>query len=100
MKGGSKGMMRWKLKSLIAECAEVMGERLTYRQIEADLGISKTTLTHIAQNKTTRTDFGTLNSLLNYLSAKLERPLTTSDLLEFVPDSNAVQVCDLNHNTR
>lgn len=80
-------MMRWKLKTLIAECDEVMGERLTYRQIEADLGISKTTLSHIAQNKTTRTDRNTLDRLLNYFSLKLGRPLTTNDLWQFIPDS-------------
>lgn len=79
-------MMKWRLKELQGEYLSRNGATLTYEQITADTGLSSNTLSLIATNKAQRADLGTVETLLGYLGKRLGRSLTTSDLLEYVPE--------------
>lgn len=76
-------MMEWRLSNLLGEYQQKTGERLTYRAIAEATGISKTTVTAMATGSSKRTDLETLDAVLTFLRAKLDRPLTTDDLLHF-----------------
>ena len=79
-------MMKWRLRELIGEYQAHPGDRLTYRELAKSTGLSKTTVYSMANNKMQRADIKTMNTLLNYMSTHLERPLTTDDLLHFEAD--------------
>lgn len=79
-------MMRWNLRVLRSECEQQLGHSLTYRQIEEDTGISKSTITGLMNNQTRRVDFDTIETLLKYFSEKMGRPLRIADLLLYEPD--------------
>ena len=80
-------MMTWKLNGLIGQCKDTVGG-CTYREISRATGLSTSILTTIAKNEVSRADINTINALLNFFSAKLNKQMTTQDLLEFVPDDS------------
>lgn len=79
-------MMQWRLTNLQGEYRQRFGKNLTIRQMAEDTGFSKTTIADLSAGNTSRPDEKTMNVMLNYLSKKLERPLTTDDLWHFEPD--------------
>ncbi len=77
--------MHWKFAELLGRCQQRTGRRIIYEDITAATGISPTTLTAMLRQRSTRTDLGTIASLLTFFSAALGEPLTTNDLLEYRP---------------
>ncbi len=73
-------MIKSKLKMLIAQREVATGEKITYESLAADVGLSKTTLNRLAENKTDRVDFLTLDKLCRYFNCSI------SDLLSYEPD--------------
>lgn len=81
-------MMQWRLKSLISAYEEKYPRsRLTYERISTDTGISKAVITNIAINRSGRADLSTVNTLLEYFTKMLDKPLVTGDLLHFERDN-------------
>lgn len=78
--------MRWNLRVLRSRCEDRLGHALSYRQIEEETGISKSTLTGIINNKTERVDFKTLDTLLGYFSKKMGQQLALADILHYEPN--------------
>jgi DNA-binding Xre family transcriptional regulator len=78
--------MRWKFNELQVKYRRHTGQNITYREITAATGLSSSTISGIATNQVERVDFGTLQSLLSFFSARLGEELTTNDLLEWRPD--------------
>lgn len=78
--------MRWRLKELQGEVQAATGQRLTYEEITALTGLGPSTLSQISTGRQSRVDLATLDRLLNVFSERLQRPLTTGDLLEYTPD--------------
>ena len=78
--------MKWKLKELQGEYQSRTGARLTYEDITRETGISSSTLSEIATGRQRRADLGTIERLLNMFADKLGRPVTTVDLLEYIPE--------------
>lgn len=78
-------MLRSKLKILIAQKEIAEGRKLTYETLAVEAGLAKNTLARLAENKTDRIDFTTLDKLCRYFEC------TLGDLLEYVPDEKAVK---------
>ena len=76
--------MRWHLKELIGRAESITGERLPYRTISANTGISTNTIAAIASGRAKRADLRTIDMLLKYLGDKIGERLTTDDLLKHV----------------
>ena len=74
-------MAKLRLKELLGEYQAKTGETLRYEDINEAIGISPNTLSLMATNKTDAIRFSTLDNLAAYLSLKLKRVLTTSDIL-------------------
>ncbi len=73
-------MIKSKLKLLIAQREVTTGEKITYESLAADVGWSKTTLNRLAENKTDRVDFLTLDKLCRYFNCNI------GDLLSYEQD--------------
>ena len=73
-------MIRSKLKLLIAEREVEHAERITYESLGLAVELSKNTLARLAENKTDRVDFTTIDKLCTYFNC------TIGDLLEYVPE--------------
>ena len=80
-------MMEWRLMNLMGEYQQKTKQRLSYRTIAEDTGLSKTTIASMANGKIQRPDLETLNAVLTYMTNKLGRALTTDDLLHFEEES-------------
>jgi putative transcriptional regulator len=78
-------MIRSKLKLLIAQREVSTGEKITYESLAAQVGVSKNALNRLAESKTGRIEFATLDKLCRYFEC------TLGDLLEYVPDEKAVK---------
>lgn len=78
--------MKWRLGELLGEYQSKTGKDLIYGEIHSETGIAPSTLSAIRLNKVTRADFETIERLINYFSAKLNRQLQINDLLIHVPD--------------
>ena len=76
--------IEWRLNFLLGEYHHRFGKRLTLKQIALETGLSKNTITDIAKGKVKRPDENTVTILLDYLSPKLQRPLTVDDLWHYV----------------
>lgn len=74
-------MIKVKLKLLIAQRAIDMGQKLTYERLAEDLGMSKNTIGRLAEGKTDRIDFSTLDKLCHYFGC------TVGDLLSYESDA-------------
>lgn len=75
--------MKWRLNELMGEYQTATGNKITQREIAQATGLSTTTLSMISQNKTERADLDTLNTLIRYFARTLNRPVNTSDILQF-----------------
>lgn len=73
-------MIRSKLKLLIATREVSNAERISYESLGHIVGLSKNTLARLAENKTDRVDFTTIDKLCAYFNC------TVGDLLEYVPE--------------
>ncbi len=73
-------MIKSKLKLLIAQREVATGEKITYESLAAATDLSKTTLNRLAEGKTDRVDFLTLDKLCRYFECGI------GDLLAYVPD--------------
>ena len=79
-------MLKWRLAELTIEYQEKHGRHLSYRRLASELGMSKNTVTNIANNRSRQVNLNTMSRIMNYLSEHLNRPLTTNDLLYYEPD--------------
>lgn len=75
--------MKWRLNELMGEYQTATGSKITQREIAASTGLSTTTLSMISQNKIERADLKTIETLIRYFAEALNRPLNTSDILQF-----------------
>ncbi|MEW5956634.1 MAG: helix-turn-helix transcriptional regulator [Chloroflexota bacterium] len=73
-------MIKSKLKILIAQREVETGQKITYESLAAEIGLSKNTLNRLAEGKTDRVDFLTLDKLCRYFQCNV------SDLLIYEPD--------------
>jgi putative transcriptional regulator len=64
-------MIRSKLKILIAQREVATGERITYESLAKAVGLSKNTLARLAETKTDRIDFLTLDKLCDYFNCDI-----------------------------
>ncbi len=79
-------MLRSKLKILIAHKEVAEGRKITYETLAAEAQLAKNTVNRLAENKTDRIDFATLDKLCRYFDCAL------GDLLEYVPEPKAARV--------
>jgi DNA-binding Xre family transcriptional regulator len=80
-------MFKWRLAELTIEYQEEHGKPLSYRRLARELGMSKHTVTGMANNSARQVNLSTMNKIMNYLSEHLNRPLTTNDLLQYEQDN-------------
>lgn len=73
-------MIKSKLKILVVQQEIATGEKITYESLSSAVGLSKTTLNRLAEGKTDRIDFLTLDKLCRYFQCNV------SDLLTYEPD--------------
>ena len=73
-------MIQSKLKLLIAQQEISMGVRISYESLGTQVKLSKNTLARLAENKTDRVDFTTIDKLCAYFNCAI------GDLLEYVPE--------------
>lgn len=59
-------MIKSKLKLLIVQRELDNNQKITYESLANEVGLSKTTLNRLAENKTERIDFLTLDKLCRY----------------------------------
>ncbi|MBI5649743.1 MAG: helix-turn-helix transcriptional regulator [Chloroflexi bacterium] len=59
-------MVKSKLKILIAQREIATGEKITYESLAQEIGLSKNTLNRLAEGKTDRVDFLTLEKLCHF----------------------------------
>ena len=79
--------MRWNLRVLKAECETVINQTLTYRDIQDESGVSKSTISKIMKGESNTADFEVTQKLLGFFSKKMGRPLTLTDILHYEPDN-------------
>lgn len=72
-------MIKSRLKILIAHRAIETGRKITYDSLAQDVNISRNTIGKIAENKTDRIDFLTLEKLCAYFNC------TVGDILIYEP---------------
>lgn len=70
--------IKWHLKELMDEA------RLTYRSLNSESGISTEILVRLVKEEDAAASSKTIDRLLNALQHHIRRPLTTSDLQEWV----------------
>ncbi|CAN5384291.1 hypothetical protein BH10CHL1_BH10CHL1_45180 [soil metagenome] len=70
-------MIKSKLKLLITQREVTTGKKITYANLGVPVGLSKNTLARLAENKTDRVDFLTLDKLCQYFQCNV------ADLLEY-----------------
>ncbi len=73
-------MIKSKLKLLIAQREVTTGEKITYESLAAEVGLSKNALNRLAENKTDRVEFATLDKLCRYFQCDI------GDLLAYAPE--------------
>lgn len=64
-------MIKSRLKLLIAQREYATGQKITYENLAAEVGLSKNTLNRLAEGKTDRVDFLTLEKLCRYFRCKV-----------------------------
>lgn len=69
-------MIQSKLKLLIVQRELDKGQKITYESLAHEVGLSKTTLNRLAENKTERIDFLTLDKLCRYFECDVGELLT------------------------
>ena len=79
--------MRWNLRVLKAECETAINQSLSYRDIEEESGVSKSTISKIMKGESNTADFEVTQKLLGFFSKKMGRPLALTDILYYEPDS-------------
>ncbi|MCL5997518.1 MAG: helix-turn-helix transcriptional regulator [Chloroflexi bacterium] len=73
-------MIKSKLKLLIAQREVTDGRKITNESLAQQAGLSVNTIGRLAEGKTDRIDFSTIDKLCLYFGCNV------GDLLEFVPD--------------
>ncbi len=73
-------MIQCRLRELMATKRRTEGRRISYAIIMADTGISTTTLTRLANDRSTRVAIATINTLCDYFNAQ------PGDLFVYVED--------------
>ena len=79
-------VMRWRYEEMKKRYQRRTGELHVYRTITEATGITAATLSAIATGQREGVEFGTIEKLLAFFSARLGEELTTNDLLEWRPD--------------
>ena len=80
-------MFKWRLAELAIEYQEENGRPLSFRRLAKEVGMSKNTVTAMANGSARQVNLSTMNTILQFLSEHLKRPLTTNDLLQYEPDN-------------
>lgn len=73
-------MIKSRLKLLIAQREIESSQKLTYERLADEIGLSRNTVGRLAENKTDRIDFLTLDKLCTYFGC------TIGDILMYEPD--------------
>jgi len=84
-------MMRWRINTLMGQLRDIDPKAAEYREISRSTGVSVSTIFLLGRGTSKRTDLDVIDNLLKFFSEKLERQLTTQDLLEFTPDNKEVK---------
>jgi hypothetical protein len=77
-------MTRWRINTLLGRLKDTDPKLAEYRSIYNATGVATSTISGIV-NGTRRVDLDVVDRLLGYFNEHLG-PLTTQDLIEFVPD--------------
>lgn len=72
--------VKFNLKVLIAQREQDTGERLTYRRLAEEAGLSARTVSRLAENQSDRVDLATLGKLCRFFNCDV------GDILYYVPD--------------
>lgn len=75
-------MIKCKLKLLIAERSIAIGQKITYESLGEAVDLSRNTIGRLAEGKTDRIDFSTLDKLCHYFGC------TVGDLLAYEPEND------------
>lgn len=76
-----------RVRQLRLDYAQKAGRPITVEEVADSVGMSRAQLSKIENGQTGRIDFDTLAGLCRFYSEALERPVTTSDLLEYDPNN-------------
>lgn len=79
-------MVKINFTKLMGQYQVETGEILTFSSIADETGIARSTLSRIGHRDNKRVDFEVMDRLLAYFSRKLNRTLTTNDILQWRPD--------------
>ena len=75
------GMIRFRLKELLADKSFRESRRITYEEVSKETGINRTSLSKIANQKTYNTTTDNLDRLCAYFECDI------GDLAEYIPDT-------------
>ncbi len=62
--------LRWRIRQLMAQKEEQIGEKVTYQKIYDSTGISPNTLSALATGQAKQVGISTIERLLNYFNCK------------------------------
>jgi len=79
-------MLKWRVNEIIAAHQTATGNRLTQQAIAEGTGLARTTVAKIVNGDGGRVDLGTIDSLLNYLSAVTGRKVGPGELFQYTYD--------------
>lgn len=77
--------MKWKLKELQGRVQARTGRQITYDEITEATGLAAQSIANISTGRSKQVGVATIEKLLAFFSARLGEPLTTNDLLEYIP---------------
>ncbi len=80
-------MIQCRLRELIAAKRRTDGRRINNEIVMAETGISTTTLTRLANDRSDRVAIATINTLCDYFNAQ------PGDLFVYVPDHERREAC-------
>lgn len=73
----------WQLRTLIGQYEDRTKNKLTYRKLADETGLSKTLLNKIGRGTATRADLKTINTLLNFFRSHLGDEIGIDDILKY-----------------
>ncbi len=76
-------MIKSKLKLLIAHREVETGRKITYQNLAEEVGLAMNTVSRLAEGKTDRVDFLTLDKLCRYFQCDI------GDLLAYAPEDKS-----------
>lgn len=77
--------MRWNLRKLKADVETEIRRDVTYREIEAATGVSKTTISRMMREEVNSADFDVTHRLLRYFSSLTGKAYALDDIITYTP---------------